>query len=499
MATKRPALTLYQVLGVSRNARLPEIVRAYSRLKAEEEREDVAPDPQRHGMAQVAHDTLTDPDKRAEYDKSLGLLGQPKAAPRKRKGRGGLVGFALVAIAAAAGAAWYFVMRPATGPAPPPAAAVTPQQIADEVGQHVGRVQGALMSGEVRELGAAVGIASGEMVTTCRGIEPGMQLSVKSGEVDAKAEVARANADLDLCTLAVKGAGAGVKLRPGVPAPSEKLHAITVASAKPGVLGVSVVRAIQNPAGPVLEIKAGAPLANGTPLFDSQARLVGIVVTPHTFDGVVVAALGAARIAQSRNVVGAVAAAPSQPATQAAASPGAAAEPREDKAASPPAAPGTGNRGKMVGEGFSTLWKEDDDTHQFVEPLDNVTKGQLGVPHAYWTKWTGRDAARPHLVHCLVTTGSEESVVADYDQDGSEFAADGYYFCAITRWQVDLERIPVGIYTFTIFVDGSQVAQNSLYIEKRFFTRGTWAVIVIVAGLGLLTFVRRRKAANREG
>jgi hypothetical protein len=154
-------------------------------------------------------------------------------------------------------------------------------------------------------------------------------------------------------------------------------------------------------------------------------------------------------------------------------------------------------RGKMVGEGFSTLWKEDEDTHQFIEALDSVTKGQLGVPHAYWTKWTGRDAARPHLVHCLVTTGPEEMVIADYDQETSEFAADGYYFCAITRWQVELDRIPVGVYTFTIFVDGSQVAQNSLYIEKRFFTRGTWAVIVIVAGLALLTFVRRRKAANR--
>jgi hypothetical protein len=500
---EKPDPSLYEVLGVPRSARLPEIVRAYERLKADEEKESTVPDPRRMALARVAHDTLTDPDRRAAYDKSLGLLGKPKPPPapvkRKRGATGPIAGVALVVLAAA-GAAWYFLGRD-TSPAAKKAEApgLAPAQVVEEVAQHVGRVQGALMSGEVRELGAAVGIASGEMVTTCRGIEPGMQLSVKVGEIATKAEVARASTDLDVCTLAVPGAGSGVKLRPGVPALNEKLNAITVASARPGVLGVTTARAIQNPAGPVLEIKAGAPLPNGTPLFDAQARLVGIVVAPHAFGEGVVAALGAARIAQSR--AAAVAAAPATPAGSPATpgAPAAAPGAPEDKPVAPAPASAPHGQGTMVAEGFATLWRESDDNLYLTEVLDNVTKGQVGVPHAYWTKWTGRDASRPHVVHCLVTFGPDEMVIADYDQDATDHPANGYWYCAITRWQVELDRLPVGNYTFTIFVDGRQVAQNTLFIEKRFFTRGTWAVIVVVAGLGLLAWLRRGKRVTTYG
>lgn len=62
-----------------------------------------------------------------------------------------------------------------------------------------------------------------------------------------------------------------------------------------------------------------------------------------------------------------------------------------------------------------------------------------------------------------------------------------------------LPRLRVGDYHFEIFVDGRGVAENSIRIEKRFFTRGTWGVIAIVAGLGLLAFLRRNKVVSYAG
>jgi hypothetical protein len=44
-----------------------------------------------------------------------------------------------------------------------------------------------------------------------------------------------------------------------------------------------------------------------------------------------------------------------------------------------------------------------------------------------------------------------------------------------------------------LFADGDKVAESSIQVEKKLFTRGTWAVIVILVGLGLLAFLRRNK------
>jgi len=99
----------------------------------------------------------------------------------------------------------------------------------------------------------------------------------------------------------------------------------------------------------------------------------------------------------------------------------------------------------------------------------------------------GTPIEAPHAVF-------EAYVVADYDQvTVDQPAPNGYLYCALTRFAVDLDTLPEGLYTFTIFVDGREVAESSARIEKRFFTRGTWAVIVLVIGLGLLAFLRRGK------
>ena len=150
----------------------------------------------------------------------------------------------------------------------------------------------------------------------------------------------------------------------------------------------------------------------------------------------------------------------------------------------------------MLEEGFSSLWREDSEG-RLVEVLDNISKADVGNPLAYWTRWSGRDSASPQVVHCRITYGDEEMIVVDDDQIADEYPADGYWYCAFTRFQVELDQIPEGQYHFTIFVNREMVAESSIRVEKRFFTRGTYAVIVVVVGLLLLAFLRRNKVAGR--
>ena len=62
--------------------------------------------------------------------------------------------------------------------------------------------------------------------------------------------------------------------------------------------------------------------------------------------------------------------------------------------------------------------------------------------------------------------------------------------------QLDLDTLPEGQYTFAIYMDGKQMAEGGARIEKKFFTRGTWAVIVVFIGLLLLAYLRRGREQN---
>jgi hypothetical protein len=464
--------SFYEILGVKRSAKNTDINRAYARLKSEMQKESAVPNPRLAMVARIAYETLSDPDKRAEYDASLSVLGRPK-----KKGGGWEIAIATALIAFAGAAAWYF-LRPKPALERPPEVALTPEQVVEEVSPYVGRVRAAFISGEVREIGGAVGIAANEMLTPCHGMAPGAQLTVRIGNDWMKADVARANEALDVCTLSVKGARAGLKVRSTLPAAKETLQAVVLAPAG-GVqaLQVSLDKPIEDANGPLFQLKAGTALPNGTPVFDSKARLVGLVTAPHGFgDGVV--AMGTARVVRASGI---------QPETQAA-NAGAAA-PASTPSSPAPSTPERSAAGPtLIADGFTTLWKEDSQL-RLADVMDNVKKGQVGVPIAYWTKWSG--ARGPHVIHCQVTYG-EDTVVADFDQDSVDQPGEsGYLYCALTRFQVELDTLPEGHYTFTIYADGREVAESGIRVEKRFFTRGTWAVVVIVLGLALLGFLRR--------
>src|SRR5476649_2087989 len=103
--------TLYDVLGVSRDAKVTDINRAYNRIRADQQKETAAPDARLLAMAKVAYDTLSDPDRRDEYDRALA---GPGSLAKQRKG---VVVASSLAAVLAAGVGYYFASRSAGPPA----------------------------------------------------------------------------------------------------------------------------------------------------------------------------------------------------------------------------------------------------------------------------------------------------------------------------------------------------------------------------------------------
>ena len=363
-----------------------------------------------------------------------------------------------------------------------------------------------MVSGEVRDLGLAVETGEGEMMLPCDGIAPGMALAVVEGTTTLRAELGRVLDAQGLCALAVKGVRDGAKPRTDVPAPQEALQAIVLGpKGEPQARQVSVARALPDPKGVAFALKAAVALPNGTPIFDAQERLVGQVLSPHAHGPGLVAAIGAARIVQAHgDAPMQVAKAPSPPLTATASSAPPAAPPappsKSEPAPSIPAAtfpPPSRSRGlgRKVGEGFTTLWKEDEGDRSLAEVLDAVTKGSVGLPLAYWTRWEDGDK-QLHSSHCTVT--GPQGTVADYDQIPTEADEPGYWYCALTRFVTELDDLRVGEYTFTLFVDGRQVAESSIRIERRIFTPGRLILIVLAVGGGLLLWLRRNREVVNE-
>src|SRR5438552_3529547 len=100
----------YEVLGVPRNAKLTDIGRAYNRHRSDLQKDDAPPDPKRAALLKEAFDTLSDPERRAAYDKSL----EERAGTSHRRGA---IAFGLVA--SIAGAAAFYFLQPKGSPQQP--------------------------------------------------------------------------------------------------------------------------------------------------------------------------------------------------------------------------------------------------------------------------------------------------------------------------------------------------------------------------------------------
>jgi hypothetical protein len=244
--------THYQVLGVRRGAMVTDITRAYARILSDQKREDVPPNPGLIAAAKVAYETLSDPEKREAYDKSLPLIGAPAPVvkPRvRRKSRTGLLAGAGAVVVLAAGAAWYLLdHRPAARSGQrAPVKAQSGAEIAEALSPYLGRLQGSVVGGS-HDLGLVLAMAENQMVGACRDVPPGMVLALQIGAATPKVELARANEELGVCIYNVSGSPSGLKLRAEIPAPSEPLFAIVRdADGAPKPLQVSVGRVLLDP------------------------------------------------------------------------------------------------------------------------------------------------------------------------------------------------------------------------------------------------------------
>ena len=296
MPQSNKSKTLYEVLGVPRNAKPTDIGLAYQRYKSETQKESSIPDARRAAVMKVAYETLYDPARRCEYDEALEGPKKKKSAPMVA------IAAAVVAVVVAAGAYRFF--RAPDKPAK--AAALTTGELLEATAPFVGRLQSTVMSGEVKSAGVAIAIAEGEMITTCHSLPAGAQLAVLLPTGMTKAELTRANAELDICTLKVKEIGSAfVKTRGAEPGPGEKVYALVAEGSRPNLLKEArVEKTIADPKGAVMQLDNPGPFPTGSPVIDAQGRLIGIVTTPHSFGEGLTVVLGSSRVARARAAAG---------------------------------------------------------------------------------------------------------------------------------------------------------------------------------------------------
>jgi S1-C subfamily serine protease len=325
--------TLYEILGVARDANAIDLGLAYEQRTAELQRA-VPQDPSAEALLHEAMEVLGDAKRRAAYDASLltaaeraaasqqaepdlVLEEEPGAAPKRIPwgaiGIGVAVVFALL----------YFALRPArlpgpdakkSGvpeveapkpvPAPAPPKALAAAEILKQATRSGGRLVSVEMSGRSVPIGVALAIEPNTMVTTCHGIQAGGKLVVMLGADTLAADLTITDETLDLCKLSV----AGMSAKPLTPAPEEPRAGDRIVAVGMNAAGEfaategTVKRLVASPNGKVIELSVPiAASASGGGVFDLQGRLVGIATTPHAYGPNLHIALPASWIAQIRS------------------------------------------------------------------------------------------------------------------------------------------------------------------------------------------------------
>lgn len=323
--------TLYDILGIPRDANSIDIGLAHQRRSAEFQRA-VPQDPGAEALLHEAYEVLNDPARRAAYDATLitaeeraaaaqqaepDLVIEDEPAPTRRA----IPWPAIAAGAVVVLAILYFALRPerlpdpdakkrepaaeAPKPAPPaPPKALAAADILKQASTSSGKLVSVEMSGRSAPVGIAVAIEPNAMITTCHGIQAGGKLVVVVGTETFAADLANTDETLDLCRLTVAGMNAKpFAIATDEPRAGDKIVAVGMnASGQLAATEGTIRKLIATPNGKVLEISVPvAPTASGGGVFDSYGRLVGIATTPHAYGANLHVALPASWIAQIRS------------------------------------------------------------------------------------------------------------------------------------------------------------------------------------------------------
>ena len=266
--------TLYDVLGLTSDAKQSDIIRVHRRLSSEMQSEAAAPNPRRAALIHEAYEVLSDPEKRAAYDKSLRTAKFSGARRSATRGKG--AGIVVLVLAALAGLYLTFGRDPDK---PAHVAAMSPQELQAAAAVSVGRVNRVEISGTRAVLSAAVAVEEGVMMAPCDGIDPTSQIVVRIPPRDIPAQLKHADAAAGLCKLAVSGGGSWpLAITSAVPRPGDKVFAANLNALGEVVVTPGEVRKIgRGPRGEVIESTASTTRpVDGTPLLDQQGRVVAI-------------------------------------------------------------------------------------------------------------------------------------------------------------------------------------------------------------------------------
>ena len=155
----------------------------------------------------------------------------------------------------------------------------TPEQIFQDVSRSIVTIQAFDAADNVISLGSGVVTAEDTVVTNCHVIEGGQRLSVISSGGTLKGVVRVADADRDLCELAVAGLQAPrVPLYTGRLRVGQRVYAIGAPEGLDLTISEGLVSSIREMDG-AHYIQTSAPISSGSSgggLFDVEGRLVGL-------------------------------------------------------------------------------------------------------------------------------------------------------------------------------------------------------------------------------